>query len=458
MSSRRNTPAKPLSRRNLLKASLSLGVSATSLGALGSRAFAQSDQAWWQAIIGRGSQLDAAPRGAEELRQRRREELQDLREGPTPWLSDVMLENMQIAIGRYEKLVARGNWPEVPGPRMMRPGDDDERVPVLRARLRASGELGPPRYSYEGFNFDGALEQAVRRFQARHGLRVRGRVDRPTFAALNISPSMRLQQLKLNYRRIQDDMRDRIPDRYVLVNVPAFQLEAVEQYEVQRRHRVIAGRQGRETPSIKATIQGLNFFPHWRVPDSVARSDLIPRLKKDPTYIEQEHITVSGNGSYDGPPLDPRTIDWYNADLSQLKFKQQPGEWNALGLVRIDMPNEHIVYMHDTPMKNLFDRPSRGFSAGCVRVQDVMDLVDWIAQYELGWEQPGRAAQVIEAGQPLDLMLNRPIPVYFTYITAWAESDGTVQFRPDIYDRDGSRAYAGDIDPDAPPPPITLTP
>lgn len=459
MTSKRLSKRATTSRRHLLKATLGFGATAAATGPWARQAAAQGvDGQWWESIIGHGTQFDTQPQERREDRaKRRRAELQDLRTGKVPWRSDEMLENITHAVERYQQLVQRGGWPKVPGPRMMRPGDDDERVPLLRRRLRATGELGPPRYSYEGYSFDGELEQAVRKFQARHGLRVRGRVDRPTFAALNIPADLRLAQLRLNAQRIRDLVRERVEERYVLVNVPAFQLEAVERYEVAQRHRVIVGRSGRETPSIKATIRALNFFPYWRVPESVARSDLIPRLRKDPGYIEKEHIKALLN-SYDGPEINPREVDWSQADVSKIKFRQDPGEWNALGIVRIDMPNEHIVYMHDTPMKNLFDQSSRAYSAGCVRVQNVLDLVNWIASYEIGWDQPGRAQAAVEAGEELTLELSRQVPVYFTYITAWGESDGSVHFRPDIYDRDGSRVFAGDIDPDEPPPPVTLTP
>ena len=333
---------------------------------------------------------------------------------------------------------------------MIRPGDDDERVPALRRRLRTSGDLGRGS-GYENYSYDGEVEAAVRRFQARHGLRVSGRVDQPTIAALNVSAEARLAQLKLNRGRLLELMGQRVEDRYVLVNVPAFQLEAVERHEVALRHRVIVGRTERQTPTLKATIRALNFFPYWRVPESVATLDLIPRLRKEPEYLVNEKIRVF-NG-YNGPELDPMQVDWNTADGAKLKFKQDPGQQNALGLVRIDMANEHGVYMHDTPLKKLFEQRGRAFSAGCVRVQGVFELVEWIARGEAGWEQPGRVDEVIASGQALDLNLTRPIPVYFTYITAWAEPNGRVEFRPDLYGRDGARDLAGDRDPDAPPPP-----
>jgi len=393
-----------------------------------------------------------------EKRERPVEVLNDLRPDATPWRSDTMVEQIDGAIRQYTQIVQRGGWPAIPGTRMLRPGDDDERVSVLRKRLIASGDLQPRGGGSDtSYSFDDAVETAVKRFQERHGLRVTGRADQPTIAQLNISAPARLEQLKLNQRRVRELLQGRIEDRYVLVNAAAFQLEAVEGYEVRQRHRVIAGKPDRQTPTVKATIRALNFFPYWRVPDSVATLDLFPRLVKEPDYLQKEYIRVLAN-NFNGAEIDPTNIDWRSADATKIKFRQDPGPHNALGLVRIDMPNEHGVYMHDTPMKPLFNQRGRAFSAGCVRVQDVFKLVEWIARQEVGWDQPGRPDAVVAGGQALDVVLTRPVPVYFTYITAWAEADGRIEFRPDVYGRDGAKDLAGERDPDAPPPPQTLTP
>ena len=436
-------------RRSILRGAAALAAT-SGLVPLSRSAFAQ-DGPWWESILGHGAPFEKRQRSAPG--EQKSEPPNDLRNGQTPWVSDVMIEACQAAIERYQRIVANGGWPQVPGPRMMRVGDDDERVPALRRRLRASGDMPATGSYYDSYGFDAELEQALMRFQVRNGLRVRGRVDRPTFAALNVTAEMRLNQLRLNLNRLQQLRTSGLEDRYVLVNVPAYQLEAVEHHEVQQRHRVITGRPGRDTPSIRSTIRGLNFFPYWHVPQSIARLDLVPRMQREPDYLEKEHIRAY-RGSFDGPEIDLASIDWHNVDLRNTFFRQDPGPWNALGLVRIDMPNEHIVYMHDTPMKQLFNQASRAYSAGCVRVQDVMDLAAWIAKYEPGWDNPERVRQVLDQGQPLDVALTRPVPVYFTYLTAWGEPNGEIHFRPDIYDRDGARELAGDIvDPDDPPPP-----
>lgn len=416
-------------------------------------ALAQSN--WWEGIRSGGSDSPVYNEGTGVKPERKPEVLNDLRTDPTPLRSDVMLDALGGAIERFEKtVVASGGWPVVPAGRLMRVGEDDPRVPILRKRLRISGDLSDKSQFYKSETFDSELEEAVKRFQLRHGIRPTGRVERSVYAVLNVTAEQRLSQLKLNFDRLRA-LQSGIEDRYVLVNSASFELEAVANFEVQQRHRVIVGRVGRDTPDVRTMIKALNFFPFWRVPDSVATLDLIPLLRKTPEYLENEGIRVF-NG-YNGPELDRKMIDWNAPEVVNYKFKQDPGDKNALGLVRIDMSNEHGVYMHDTPMKKLFEQRSRPFSAGCVRVQNVFDLVDWLAKNEFGWEQPGQAQRVVEAGQALDINLTRPVPVYFTYITAWAEpKTGRIEFRPDIYNKDGpdmSGVAAAAIDSeDAPPP------
>jgi murein L,D-transpeptidase YcbB/YkuD len=425
-----------------------------------SGAHAQGSEArWWEAIPGFGRMEARSDHDAGDDPRRRPDMVDDLRPNATPMRSDTMLEALERAIQRYQGIVSAGGWPVIPGTRMIRPGDDDERMPVLRRRLVIGGFLRPQ--EEDGFSSsDEELEAAVRRFQFHNGLRISGRADKATLAALNVSAQARLQELRVNLARLRELMGQRNEERYVLVNTAAFQLEAVDHHQVERRHRVIAGKPERPTPTVHATIRALNFFPHWRVPESVATLDLIPRLIKEPEYLQKEQIRVL-TGSFNGPEIDAAKIDWRQADANKIKFRQDPGPQNALGLLRLDMPNSEGVYMHDTPMKPLFNQRVRAFSAGCVRVQDVFSLGEWIARYESGWERPGRMREIIAAGQSVDITLTRPVPVYFTYITAWAEPDGTIEFRPDIYGRDGLREVAGphERDPaEGPAPPWSLAP
>lgn len=432
-----------VSRRDLL-----LGAAGAGTMLAGSEAFAQ-DNRWWDSLF-----QNRTPANHSERQPRAEPEINDLRQDAVPWRSDEMHQRIDRAVERYQKIVESGGWHRVPPGRMLRAGDDDDRVIALKRRLGQSGMLRGPSGYFNSAIYDERLEEAVRSFQEQAGLRVTGRVDQPTFGQLNVPAQVRLEQLRLNQRRIRELLQGRIEDRYVLVNVPAFQLEAVEQFEVRRRHRVIVGKPDRQTPSVRASIRALNFFPFWRVPDSVAQLDLIPRLRKEPEYLEKERIRAFTPA---GQEINTANVNWQTADAKQIKFRQDPGPQNALGLVRIDMPNEHIVYMHDTPMKPLFGQRVRPFSAGCVRVQNVFELVEWLARNEAGWDRPGRAQEVVDAGLALDVTFSRPIPVYFTYLTAWAEGDGVAVFRPDIYGRDGI-GDASANDPDAPPMPVTLAP
>jgi len=438
-----------------------------------STAVAQQDQ-WWEKTFG-GRPEAPRPTSHEERQERRQQsnqpglpgqpgqpnQLSDLRPDRTPLRSPEMIEALERAVERYQAIVSKGGWPIIPGTQAIRPEDNDERVAMLHRRLSITGEwTRRPTQSLFGVDYSEGMEEAVRRFQENNGLRVTGRVDRQTLQALNIPAIARLGQLRVNLMRLRELVALKHDDRYVLVNAAAFQLEAVERGQVELRHRVIVGKTERQTPTVKATIRALNFFPYWRVPESVATLDLIPRLVNEPEYLQQEKIRVL-TGSFNGPELDASSIDWRQADGKKLRFRQDPGPQNALGFVRIDMPNSEGVYMHDTPMRHLFNQRWRAFSAGCIRVQDVFTLVEWIAKYETGWDQPGRTKDILAAGQAIDMNLTRPVPVYFTYITAWAELDGRVMFRPDLYGRDGVRDLNGvaERDPGDPPPTrFTLAP
>jgi murein L,D-transpeptidase YcbB/YkuD len=422
-------------------------------------AIAQDGQWWERSFPGVGR--SAAPRYAAHEDRQKPQPLSDLRPDRTPLRSQEMIDALEAAIERYQTIVTKGGWPTIPGSQPIRPEDNDERMALLYRRLAISGEWKRrPQQVLFGVDYSQGMEEAVRRFQENNGLRVTGRVDRQTLQALNIPAIARLAQLRINLLRLRELVAQRPDDRYILVNAAAFQLEAVERGQVDLRHRVIVGKTERQTPTVKANIRALNFFPYWRVPESVATLDLIPRLVNEPEYLQQEKIRVL-TGSYNGPEIDATSIDWRQVDPKRIRFRQDPGPQNALGFVRIDMPNSEGVYMHDTPMRHLFNQRWRAFSAGCIRVQDVFTLVEWIAKYEPGWSQPGRSSEILAAGQAVDVNLSRPVPVYFTYVTAWAELDGRIIFRPDIYGRDGMRdldAAAERDDGDAPPRRITLAP
>jgi murein L,D-transpeptidase YcbB/YkuD len=347
-----------------------------------------------------------------------------------PLLSEQTVAASEGALQQYIAIESRGGWQALPGQETLAIGSRGPVVSLLRQRLMAEGDLvtniGAPQI------FDSYVEGAVRRFQARHGLIVTGAVTTPTYQALNVPCTVRRQELETNIVRLRSLAADPGP-RYVMVNIPGAQVEAVENGVVQLRHTAVVGRPDRPSPLLKVRALEINFNPFWTVPASIVRKDLIPRMQQHPDYLAKNHIRI-----YDqhGNELQADQINWYSDDATHYMFRADPGAVNPLGVVRINIANQDGVYMHDTPEKNLFGEDERFDSSGCVRVQTVRELVEWLLQGNGGWDR-SRIDAAIRSGERLDVRLARPVPVYWVYITAWGNPDGIVQFRPDIYDKDG---------------------
>ncbi|MGB7260290.1 MAG: L,D-transpeptidase family protein, partial [Pseudolabrys sp.] len=347
-----------------------------------------------------------------------------------PMLSPSTVESTAAAIDQYEGIVARGGWPNVPPADRLRIGNRHPSVVPLRRRLIVSGDLEPA--AGETDIFDSYVEAAVRRFQIRHGVTVDGIVREQTFSNLNVPADARLAQLKVNLTRLRS-LSSRLGNRYVVCNIPAAQIEAVENGVAVTRHTAVVGKPDRPSPDINSKIVEINFNPYWTVPVSIVRRDLIPLMQKDPEYLSNEHIRIF---DMRGSELTPSQVNWYSEEAVNYRFKQDPGDFNSLGSIRINFPNKDGVYMHDTPLKNLFGEDFRFHSSGCVRVQNVRELVDWLLRDTPGWSREQIDA-VVRSGDRIDARLAKPVPLHWVYITAWATSDGVVQFREDIYNRDG---------------------
>ncbi len=350
-----------------------------------------------------------------------------------PFVSQQAIDGLGQAIARYREIVASGGWRPFSGNNTIRRDDYGKHVEELRRHLTLTGDLRArarrPR------SFGAALQEAVARYQLRHGLGVTGFVDSSTRRALNVPAAERLRQLETNLLRLRDLMKINKAARYVLVNVPAYTLQAVAGGTLALQSKVIVGKSARKTPSLSARISELNFFPYWRVPDSIASKDLIPQIRKDPDYFFKENYSVLP--AWGAKPIAPERIDWMSPDIFKRKFRQDPGANNALGVVRINMPNKHIVYLHDTPLKKLFHRNARSFSSGCVRVERVLDLAGWLLQGKKGWTQM-RVNVTVALAKSKTVKLKKPVPVHFVYVTAWATNNDIVHFRPDIYSQDST--------------------
>jgi murein L,D-transpeptidase YcbB/YkuD len=312
----------------------------------------------------------------------------------------------------------------------MRLGSRHPGVSLLRQRLVATGDLDV-RVGVSDI-YDSYVEAAVRRYQARHGMTVDGVVHEQTIKALNVPAAVRLAQLRSNLVRLRG-MSGNLGSRFVVCNIPAARIEAIENGVAVSRHTAVVGKPDRPSPDINSKIIEINFNPFWTVPNSIVRRDLIPKMQVEPDYLTVNRIRIFDPR---GNELPPSQVNWYSDEAVNYMFKQDPGDFNSLGSIRINFPNRDGVYMHDTPSKNLFGEDFRFHSSGCVRVQNVRELVNWLLIETSGWSRQ-EIDRVIKSGDRLDAKITRAVPLYWVYITAWATPDGVVQFRDDIYNRDG---------------------
>jgi len=348
-----------------------------------------------------------------------------------PTLSPSTAQTTEASIAQYEAIVARGGWPEVSAvAEGARVGVKSAAVPALRQRLATAGDLELNSGAIDVF--DSFVDAAVRRFQVRHGLHPDGIVRDATLRALNVPADMRLAQLKINAGRLKT-LTENLGNRLVVANIPAAQIEAIENGVAVTRHTAVAGKPDRPSPDINSKIIQINFNPFWTVPVSIVRKDLIPKMQAEPDYLTKNHIRIYDAKNNEQPPSQ---IDWYSTEAVNYKFKQDAGNFNSLGSIRINFPSPYGVYMHDTPAKNLFGEDFRFASSGCMRVQNVRELVYWILQETPGWSRE-EIDEVIKSGERKDAKVAKPVPLHWVYVTAWATPDGVVQFRDDIYSRDG---------------------
>jgi L,D-transpeptidase YcbB len=346
-----------------------------------------------------------------------------------PTYDEGTAQRIKDAALSYSDIAVRGGWPSIPADAKFAPGVAGPNDDLLRKRLIVTGDLAEDKATGP---YDEVLAEAVKRFQVRHGLAPTGGVTPRTLAALNVSVQKRIRQLEASLERLEN-MNFSFGERYVIVNLPATFAEAVENDKVVRRYRVIVGKTEKPSPTLTAEITGVVLNPTWTVPSSIAKTEISAHMRKDPGYLSRMHMEVlDGHDN----PIDPHSVDWSGTHTPNFTVRQQNGTWNALGAVKIDMPNPYSVYMHDTNQHNLFSDDYRFDSHGCSRVDNVRDLAAWLLQPELSkWNRAAIDAEIL-TGQHQEIALPKKVPVAWVYLTAWMTRDQTVQFRNDIYDQD----------------------
>lgn len=322
---------------------------------------------------------------------------------------------LREALARYRQIAARGGSVPVPSGPTLRTGDQEERVTILRQRLAeaATSDAAAPLADPESPDlFDAPLEEAVRGFQQRHGLEDDGAVGPATLAELNQAAEDHVRQIEVNLERWRWVPRD-LGERHVLVNIAAFRLEAVDEGRTSLEMRVIVGKPYTRTPMFSSAMESVVLNPSWYVPRNIAVNEILPKVRKDPSYLARNNYEM----------------------LSGSRIRQKPGPQNALGRIKFLFPNRFSVYLHDTPSRTLFNQTVRTFSHGCIRIEKPFDLAVWALRDEPRWT-PEAIRAGIDAGGERTVALSRKIPVHVAYWTAWVGDDGTLRLGRDVYQRD----------------------
>ena len=349
----------------------------------------------------------------------------------TPLLSPQTVAQTEQALALYRDLNSRGGWGTVPTGQTLKIGARGPNVVALRRRLIASGDLDAS--TGQSPVFDSYVEAGVKRFQARHGIGPTGVVAQQTIAALNVPTAERARQLEINIVRLKT-FSGNLGARHVILNIPGAEVQTVENGTIITHHVAGVGKIDRQSPVMQTKALEINFNPFWTVPASIIKKDLIPKMQADSNYLS-DHKIRAFNGQ--GQEVPPSAINWNTMQATNYRFRQDPGgDINSLGFVRINIANPYGVYMHDTPEKGIFGDDSRFVSSGCVRVQNVRDYVAWLLRDVPGGWDRDKIDETIRSGQQVAVRINPPVPVYWVYVTAWA-NEGIVQFRDDIYKRDG---------------------
>ncbi|MDI1322329.1 MAG: L,D-transpeptidase family protein [Algoriphagus sp.] len=323
------------------------------------------------------------------------------------------------------------DWKAVKIDKTLKVGDANSGIPALRERLVFWNyleiyELENPKF------YDSVMFVAVKEFQKRNGMEPDGALGKMTVNALNQSPRILMDRAAVNMERLRwlpDSLRD---SEMIVVNIANFQLDYLSKGDTLFSGKVIVGKQYHASPIFSAPMKYIVFSPYWNVPNSIARNELIPSIRRNPNYLRQKNMEVV---THSGKLVDPSTINWSSKSFPYM-IRQKPGGENSLGLVKFMFPNKHSVYLHDTPSKSLFEREDRALSHGCIRLQHPEKLAKLLLNDMPGWTDE-KIQEAMHQTKEQIVNLNREIPVVLIYLTFWADSNGQGHFRPDIYGRDG---------------------
>lgn len=337
------------------------------------------------------------------------------------------------ALADYRELAEKGGWSGVAEGPTLKPGTSDARVPAIRARLAAERYVVPDATLSEDPNYyNDALKEVVIAYQARNGLEADGNIGVKTIAAMNVPVSQRVEQIMANMERMRHMPRD-FPDRYALVNIASAAIKVFEGGRGIYHAPVIVGRTDRKTPFIESAIRSVIFNPSWHVPAKIAREDILPKLRKDPHYLEKMGFAIKSSDDED--PYGTQ-VDWDAIKASEFTFRlrQAPGEQNSLGRIKFDFNNKHAVYLHGTPHEELFAKADRQLSSGCVRLKDPEEFAEIVLKPNgPEWTIDSIKGEVDKRSTHWQ-QVNVPLPLYIIYQTAFFPApESPLNFRRDVY-------------------------
>ena len=339
-------------------------------------------------------------------------------------------QRLQTWFKHYRQLAAQGGWPTVPEGPTLRLDDVDPRVARIRARLAVTGDL-PQGVSTQSTKFDKTLKESVAGFQARHSLDADGIVGKQSIAAMNVPVEQRVNQLRVSLERLRW-VNQEAADTLVAVNIAGFRAFFIKNGEIIWTTRAMVGKTYRETPVFRGDIQYMEFNPTWTIPPGILRNDTLPAIKRNPDYLASKNIRVIDRK---GKTVDPATVDWnqYSKGVPYT-LRQDPGPNNSLGTVKFIFPNKHFVFLHDTPHRELFDRPERAFSSGCIRIENPLTLAELLLDDDK-YTEPELEA-IVASRETQRISLENTVPVIILYLTTGLDIDGNIMFYKDVYTRD----------------------
>ena len=338
---------------------------------------------------------------------------------------------LQVKMKFYRDIAAKGGWPTIPDGPTLHPGDNDPRVAIVRQRLATTGHIEKDSGA-DSSSYDAALKEAVKGFQVRHQLGADGVAGKQTFTAMNVPVEHRIDQIRLSLERLRW-VKEEAVDTMVVVNIAGFRAVFFSDGAIEWETRVMVGKNYRKTPIFRGDIAYLEFNPTWTIPPGILRNDTLPAIRKNPNYLASKNIQVIDKN---GKIIDPSTVDWSKHQRSApYTFRQTPGPHNSLGMVKFIFPNEHFVFLHDTPHRELFSQTERNFSSGCIRVQNPFDLAELVLNDPKKYNRAELDA-IVASRKTQRVHLKPKVPVIILYITASIGADGEVRFYKDIYNRD----------------------